>query len=405
MTTDTVGGVFGYVVNLARELSSRGVEVLVATMGDRPSPSQQSALAQIPGIRVFQSSWRLEWMDDPWSDVDSAGKWLLEIEQQTRPDIIHLNGYTHATLDWMAPTVVVAHSCVCSWWRAVHGIAAPARYDIYRERVRAGLDRADLVVTPSRWMQKMLSLEYGSEGLSIVIANGIHHAHGCPEIPAKEPFFLAAGRFWDAAKNLTLIESVARNLPWPTYLAGARGESTESAAGDLDPELAHRLSPGLRHLGVLSRNQMDLWMKRAAVFLHMARYEPFGLAPLEAAGAGCAIVLSNIESLREIWVDTALYVGTEDRDALIRAAHRIALDEPTRMALAERAQQRAMTFTATKMAEAYLDCYFALLSGMSRSVWTKMPSAASRVYDCACKSRMSDAESNVHGLDDYGELQ
>lgn len=36
-------------------------------------------------------------------------------------------------------------------------------------------------------------------------------------------------------------------------------------------------------------------------------YEPFGIAPLEAALCGCTVVANDIASLREVWGDDALY--------------------------------------------------------------------------------------------------
>jgi glycosyltransferase involved in cell wall biosynthesis len=353
MTTDTVGGVFGYVENLARELSVHGAQIIVASMGPLADAAQKSALMRIHGVELVESEWKLEWMDDPWSDVDRAGDWLLELERRTRPDIVHLNGYAHGALAFSAPKVIVAHSCVLSWWRAVYGAAAPEQYETYRERVRAGLFQADLVVTPSHWMESALLREYGARVPSMVLPNGILQPDNGVALAARqrEPFFLAAGRFWDAAKNLKLLDRAAPNLPWPTYIAGGSiGEPSTSSR------------PGVCQLGILNHAQMQRWMERAAVFLHPARYEPFGLAPLEAASLGCALVLGNIESLREIWADAALYVEPDDDEALIQVACRLAQDDRWRQQHAERAQKRAARFSATRMGEAYLECYRSLLA-------------------------------------------
>ena len=75
----------------------------------------------------YAAPFALEWMKDPWADVDRAGAWLLALESQLHPDVVHLNGFCHAALPWRAPVVTVAHSCVCSWWRSVHGVQAPER--------------------------------------------------------------------------------------------------------------------------------------------------------------------------------------------------------------------------------------------------------------------------------------
>ncbi|HLM75082.1 MAG TPA: glycosyltransferase family 4 protein, partial [Polyangiaceae bacterium] len=116
MTADAMGGVWTYAMELASELAARGVTVALATMGDRPTEAQVKRAKAIPGLTLFESEFKLEWMDDPWGDVARAGAWLLDLERRLRPDVVHLNGYCHGALPFRAPVVVVGHSCVLSWW-------------------------------------------------------------------------------------------------------------------------------------------------------------------------------------------------------------------------------------------------------------------------------------------------
>ncbi|WP_326491751.1 glycosyltransferase family 4 protein [Myxococcus stipitatus] len=125
MTTDTVGGVWTYALELCRALAEVGVEVALATMGAPLTPAQAEEARGVPGLRVFESTWRLEWMESPWEDVEAAGAWLLGLEARLEPDLVHLNGYCHGALPWRAPVVMVAHSCVASWWEAVRSGPLP----------------------------------------------------------------------------------------------------------------------------------------------------------------------------------------------------------------------------------------------------------------------------------------
>src|SRR2546423_14807701 len=126
MTSDTIGGVWTYALELCRALRPHGVEVAVATMGNPPTPDQQSDLARLDHVQLFQSTYKLEWMDDPWDEVDEAGQWLMELEEEISPDVIHLNGYAHGSVLFRAPVLVVGHSCVLSWWQAVKKQDCPA---------------------------------------------------------------------------------------------------------------------------------------------------------------------------------------------------------------------------------------------------------------------------------------
>jgi hypothetical protein len=200
MTADTVSGVWTYAVELARGLAGHGVEVALATMGDPLNDLQREKVDRIPHLKVFESAFKLEWMeDDPWRDVERAGDWLLGLEDRIDPDLIHLNGYAHGSLPWNAPRVMVGHSCLRSWWRAVKGEPAPELWERYTRAVTAGLAAADLVIAPSQAMLATLAENYGGLRHTRVILNGRDPKLFKPA--AKEPFVFSAGRLWDEARN------------------------------------------------------------------------------------------------------------------------------------------------------------------------------------------------------------
>src|SRR5215212_1405360 len=103
MTTDTIGGVWSYCLELCRALQPAGIEIALATMGAKPTDDQRREISAIPNIQLHESSLKLEWMDNPWDDVERAGVWLLELESHLSPDLIHLNGYAHGSMPWSAP--------------------------------------------------------------------------------------------------------------------------------------------------------------------------------------------------------------------------------------------------------------------------------------------------------------
>jgi glycosyltransferase involved in cell wall biosynthesis len=302
----------------------------------------------VPALELFESGFRLEWMDDPWNDVAAAGEWLLELADRIDPDLVHLNGYVHGALPWDRPTLVAAHSCVCSWWSAVHRVEAPAAYDRYRRAVAAGLEAASAVVAPSRAMLRALSAHYGPiEGL--VVPNGRDGADFADG--PKQALVFSAGRLWDEAKNLSLLAAVAGDVPWSV-----------TAAGDIcHPDGRPWRAGAVRCLGRLSAPEVREWMARASIYALPARYEPFGLSILEAAHRHCALVVGDIASLREVWGDAALYVPPDDARALRTALHALIMDEPLRAAMAAKAHARAQHYQPEVMAREYLDVYAELL--------------------------------------------
>jgi glycosyltransferase involved in cell wall biosynthesis len=341
MTADAVGGVLSYAEDLCRGLSREGVHVMLAVMGGPLRADQRAPFDELANVLVEDSDYALEWMDEPWADVTAAGLWLLTLADRFDPDVVHLNGYAHAALAWRRPVLVVAHSCVASWFEAVKAEPLPFRFAVYERHVRAGLRAADAIVAPSAYMADAIERHYGPLARVRVIVNGIWTEDY--SVSTKEPYVLAAGRLWDEAKNLSLLAGVAPRLPWPVVVAG---------------ELKRpQLPAGVTALGRLSRAELRDAMSRASIFVHAARYEPFGLAPLEAAASGCALVLSDIPTFRTLWSDASIQLPPEDSAALVAAIEELIRDGESRTALATNARERARRFHAQAMTNAYLMLY------------------------------------------------
>jgi glycogen(starch) synthase len=369
MTVDTVGGVWTYAMELTRWLAKAGTQVALATMGRNLSREQHKQVSAIPGAFLFESEYKLEWMREPWDDVEQAGAWLLEIEGQFTPDVIHINGYALAALPWRAPKIVVAHSCVYSWWKAVWGTAPPdEEWKRYREMISCGLEAADIVVAPTRAMLRTLSENYSSDTESAVIYNGRSARAFHARIP-KESFICSAGRLWDKAKNTDQLRRVSESVSWPVYVAGPH----------LGPESLNefRASPNCVCLGELTQPNLANLLRRAAVFCAPAKYEPFGLAILEAAQAGCALVLGDIPSLRELWDGAAIFVDPQDDAGLAAELQQLVNNSARLRKFGASARTRSREFTTRKMGENYLTLYSRILHQPDQIVCSEVVSCES----------------------------
>ena len=343
MTADTVGGVWTYAIELMRALPR--IEFALATMGVQITAEQRAEASQLGNVQLFPSTCALEWMDDPWNDVDRAADWLLEIAREFNPDLVHLNGYAHANLRWPAPVLVVAHSCVLSWWAAVRNGEVPYGYAEYARRVREGLQAADIVVAPTAAMLRSLGENYAWHGDGRVVWNARD-----PQlfVPAqKQNVIFSAGRLWDEAKNLAALEAAAPNVRWPIEVAG-------DAAHPNGVELQFT---NVRALGKLPQHELVERLATSAIYALPARYEPFGLSVLEAALSGCALVLGDIPTLREVWGDAALFVPPSDHAALAATLNSLIDNVGLRKEFAQRARACAGEFSPARMAAAYLSAY------------------------------------------------
>jgi glycogen(starch) synthase len=344
MTADAVGGVWSYAVGLCRSLPE--TRFVLATMGPRPRQAQRDAIRDLQNVTLVESDYRLEWMAGGVVDFTKSRDWLIDLIRRHEVDAIHVNGYAHARLGVGCPVVVVAHSDVLSWWKAVHKSAAPREWAGYRKQVMAGLAAAARIIAPTVAVLDDLERHYVSlANRAEVIPNGIEPR--ALSTLDKRPVVLAAGRLWDAAKNLTVLDAAAPGLAWPVEIAGDVEYPDGGIASFVNVELLGRLTPA----------EMARRLASAEIFAAPARYEPFGLAVLEAAAAGCALVLGDIPSLRENWSSAALFVEPQDPAALRTAINALIGNPYERARLAAASRDRARRFTLDRMAQSYAALY------------------------------------------------
>jgi glycogen(starch) synthase len=350
MTADSVGGVWTYALQLVAELCKSDIEVTLVVMGGKPSPDQAREAAGLPNLSLIGTDFRLEWMQDPEADLQLAGELLLELEAEQRPDIVHLNGFAHASLPFAAPVLVVAHSDVSSWWEACRDTPLPTAWADYEARLAAGIAAADMVVAPTESYLRALISHHGAPRAHRVIPNGRDPA-AFASMP-KRAMALAAGRLWDDAKNIATLCKAAEGLSWPVLIAG----DTISPEGGVISTPANVVC-----LGRLAPQDVSARMAESALFVAPARYEPFGLAILEAALSGCALVLGDIPTLREIWGDAALFVDPDNAEGLRDTIEALLFDTERSAALGQRARSRARRYGAAAMADRYIEAYCGLL--------------------------------------------
>jgi glycosyltransferase involved in cell wall biosynthesis len=160
------------------------------------------------------------------------------------------------------------------------------------------------------------------------------------------------GRIWDEAKNVQLLVNAAPELPWDIRIAGQQQfEKDEAPLG----------SNKTHFLGKLDIDRIAAELSEASIYVLPAKYEPFGLSALEAALSGCALVLGDIPSLREIWQDAAVYVDVNNLESLVSAINGLINDQELYDNYSAKAEARANFFSSGAMADEYLEAYQKLI--------------------------------------------
>lgn len=367
ITADAVGGVWTYALDLAGGLAARGIEPVLAVLGPPPGADQRAAAGAIPGLELVETRTVLDWMAQGPADVRAAGAAVAALARDEGVDLVHLNSPAlAAAAAFPGPVVAACHSCVATWWAAVRGTVLPPNFAWRAELTGRGYAAADGLIAPSRAFARATAEAYGVPE-PIVVHNGCRAVPGLSG-PDEAVFVLAAGRLWDDAKGLATLDAAAARLSCPTRAAGA----TEGPNG------ARIVLRHVQALGRLDEAALARQLAGRPIFCAPALYEPFGLAVLEAAQAGCPLVLSDIPSFRELWADAAVFVPPRDAAALARALAALAIDPAERTRLAAVARACAKAYTVEAMVAGTLAVYDALTGRASPALPARRVAEAAR---------------------------
>ena len=143
---------------------------------------------------------------------------------------------------------------------------------------------------------------------------------------SKDDSVLSIGRLVDAGKQVFLLTQHAHPLP----VCIVSSEQTVPIPrvpirADVKVSTPHS---NLAIRGPQTESQLRALYSHAAIYAATSRYEPLGMAALDAAFSRCAIVANDIPSFREVWGDAALYFRTNDADSLAAVLRQLESDRP-----------------------------------------------------------------------------
>ncbi|KYO55302.1 glycosyltransferase (plasmid) [Tistrella mobilis] len=368
ITTDAVGGVWRYALDLAGTLKGRAlavadeapqvVEPLLIGLGPRPSEAQRD--------EAYEAGVALDWIDRPldWQvegpeALSDSGRALAAAVTAADADLVQVNNPPLLPfLPAQLPRIAAAHSCLSTWWQAVRGETPPLNLAWHGAATARGLAAADAVISPSHAFAAAMTAIYGALPDLAVVPNA-----AVPVMAGrKRQVALAAARWWDPAKNLAVLDAAAGGALWPVEIAGPLEGPGSSGSGGAGSGGAGSRPVHVTHLGSLPHRALRACMAEAAIFVSLALYEPFGLSVLEAAGAGAALVLSDIPTHRELWDDCACFVDPRDPQAVRDALDGLVRDPAALGRMGLLATTRAASFSHARQADAMLAVYGRVLA-------------------------------------------
>jgi glycosyltransferase involved in cell wall biosynthesis len=336
-----IGGSERHLLTLLPALAERGVEPFFVGLDDPAwNPSDFYGALRVPATRIPAPR-----------DVDPV--LLARLVRRLRADVVHTH-LVHADVYGGIAAALRGARLVSTKHNDDPFRAGPFRY------VERGLGRlSSRIVTITEALrrftvervgvpaEKVETIHYGIDELPA--AWGVNPPD---EVPMQARVLLAIARL-TRQKGVDVAVRALALLPGDTVLV-VLGEGPERTRLE---SLARELGLGGRVFLRGREPDVSVWLRRASLLVHPARWEGFGLGVLEAMLAGLPVVASDVSSLPELVVDgeTGVLVPPDDPSALALAVAR-ALEEPERLGAAGLARARA-EFSVARMADRTAELY------------------------------------------------
>jgi glycosyltransferase involved in cell wall biosynthesis len=292
-----------------------------------------------------------------WSVITSSRKLnkLARLSDMVYTSWINRKRYSCAQVDvysgpaflWAEAVTLILRLLKKPFLLTLHGGNLPAFAQRWPARVHNLLNAADVVGTPSLYIQQKLK----SHREDIVyLPNGInldHYIFRLRSQPACRIAWLRAfHKIYNPVMAVRALALLAAEYP------DIELQMIGPDKGDGSLQEVRNLA---EHLGILNNLHLTLGIPKEEVprqlcaydiFLNTTNYESFGVSVMEAAASGMCIVTTNVGELSYLWQDRhdALLVPPDDPEAMAASVRRVLTEPGLAEKLSSNARQKAEQF-------------------------------------------------------------
>jgi glycosyltransferase involved in cell wall biosynthesis len=288
---------------------------------------------------------------------------LHRVLKQNRCDLLHVPHLFWKPQGIPCPYVVTVHDLLDHLYRI--NSDSSVKRNLHFQFTKRVLQRAARIFAVSNFSKSDTERIFGVPAQKIeVIYNAIddsfrlgHSSEAERQFIAERyqvnpPFLLYAGRISPHKNVVRIIEAFAA-LKGELNKEGRFDDLKLIIIGDevsKHPDLRRAAVKGgvqndVRFLGFVPIDVLRIFYDQAKIFVFPSLYEGFGLPPLEAMAHATPVVTSNTSSVPEVVGNAAIMVNPENVFEIMRALHRVLVDQPLRDKLKARGLEQAGKFS------------------------------------------------------------
>ncbi len=298
------------------------------------------------------------------------------IVKQNRCDLVHIPHLVGTPQFLPCPYVITVHDLLDYIYRSHNGSSSMQRA-LHLYCTRNVLKRAARILAVSNSTKKDIERFFSIPPSSIeVVYNAIDerfklgHATDADRdfiserYQVNHPFILYTGRISPHKNVVRIIEAFSalkaeleKEDRFPDLKLIIIGDEVSRHPDLRRTVIRSGVQHDVRFLGFLPIDVLRIFYDAAKVFVFPSLYEGFGLPPLEAMSHGTPVVTSNTSSLPEVVGNAAVLVNPENVFELMRAIHRVLVDQGLRDRLKQRGYEQAARYSWEASVERTLEIY------------------------------------------------
>jgi glycosyltransferase involved in cell wall biosynthesis len=314
----------------------------------------------------------------PLLDDDNTLKGYFEcrtIVKRLHCDLVHIPHLFWLPRGLPCPYVMTVHDVVEHMYRA-HD-RSDFRRSLHFYLTRRVLKGAHRILAVSRFTKSEIEKLFGIPGSRIeVVYNAIderflrgHASEADQQLLAERylvtyPYLLYAGRISPHKNLVRIIEAFSalkteleKDARYPDLKLIIIGDELSKNPDLRRTVIRSGVQNDVRFMGFVPIEMLRVFYDAAKVFVFPSLYEGFGLPPLEAMAHGTPVVTSNTSSLPEVVGNAAVLVNPENVFEIMRALHRVLLDQSIRDKIKQRGYEQGKKFSWDASARRILEVY------------------------------------------------
>jgi glycosyltransferase involved in cell wall biosynthesis len=307
-----------------------------------------------------------------------------EVLRHYRCDLVHIPHLLSTPLRLPCPYVITVHDVLDFMYRAEN--SGGLRRIVHRYCTQLVLNKAARILAVSQFTKKDIQRLFDIPDDRVeVVYNAIDERFGrghasdadrefiAERYQTNYPFILYAGRISPHKNVARIIEAFSavkaeldKEGKYPDLKLIIIGDEVSRHPDLRRTVIKSGVQNDVRFLGFVPIEVLRTFYDVAKVFVFPSLYEGFGLPPLEAMAHGTPVVTSNTSSLPEVVGSGAVMVNPENVFEIMRAIHRVLVDQALREKLKQRGYEQVQRFSWEDSVQRILRVYREVAGEASR---------------------------------------